>query len=113
MPGDHFVPYMNFLLSRFPRAKIVFNSRRAEDVAKSSFVAHQGPEGVLAWVTETDARFASFAEGSDRAVHLRYEDWVADHGLIHGMLEFLGLEWDAAAVERVFAKPLTHAWGRL
>ena len=112
VPGDHFAPYMDFLLSRFPRSKIVFNSRRAEDVAKSSFVARQSPERVITWVKESDARFASYAEGSDRAVHLRYEDWVADHRLIHGMLEFLGLEWSPEAVERVFAKPLTHAKGK-
>ena len=103
---DHFAPDMDFLLSRFPRSKIVFNSRRAEDVAKSSFVARQSAERVLAWVKECDALYA---EGCDRAVHLRYEDWVADHGLIHGMLDFLRLDWTPEAVERVFAKPLTHA----
>ena len=64
---------------------------------------------MLAWVKEADARFAGYAAGSDRAVHLRYEDWVADHGLIHGMLDFLGLDRTPEAVERVFAKPLTHA----
>ena len=108
VPGEHFAPYMDFLLSRFPHSKIVFNSRRAEDVATSSFVARQDPAQVLAWVKASDARFASFAAGSARAIHLRYEDWVADHGLIHGMLDFLGLDWDAEAVARVFAKPLTH-----
>ena len=112
VPDDQFAPYMDFLLTAFPRARIVFNSRRAEDVATSSFVAKQGPARVIDWVGQTDARFASFAAGSDRAILMRYEDYVADHRLIHGMLDFLGLDWTPEAVERVFAKPLTHAKAR-
>lgn len=108
IPEDQFAPYMDFLLTRFPRAKIVFNSRRGTDVAASSFIAKENPDKVRAWVAATDARFAAFAKTSDRVIHMRYEDWVADHSKVHDMLDFLGLDWSAEAVERVMAKPLTH-----
>lgn len=111
IPRDKFAPYMDFLLAQFPGARIVFNSRRAEDVARSGFMARQGSGQVQTWVAETDARFAQYAAGSDRATHLRYEDYVADHSLIHGMLDFLDLDWTADRVEAVFAKPLSHARG--
>lgn len=108
IPDDQFAPYMTFLLERFPRSKIVFNSRRAADVAASSFIAKENPDRVKTWVAATDARFAAFAKTSDRVIHMRYEDWVADHGKIGAMLDFLGLAWTPEAVEQVMAKPLTH-----
>ena len=108
IPKARFAPYIEFLLTRFPAAKVVFNSRRAEDVARSAFLANQNQKNIADWVSASDSDFAEFAKGSDRAIHMRYDDWAADHGLIHGMLDFLGLKWTAETVEQVFAKPLTH-----
>lgn len=104
-----FAPYMTFLLSRFRDARIVFNMRRDTDVAKSSFVAGQNPAEVRAWVANADARFTRFAATTDRAMLMRYEDWVKDQGLVHAMLDFLGLDWTEEAVRQVMARPLTHA----
>ncbi len=104
-----FAPYMDFLLAKFPHAKLVFNSRRAEDVAKSAFLAEQNRNDTLSWVAEADANFAAYDKGSDKTIHMQYEDYVADHRLIHQMLDFLNLDWTAETVEQVFAKPLTHA----
>lgn len=112
IPEDQFAPYMDFLLDRFPRAKIVFNSRRASDVAASAFIAKENPDKVRAWVAASDARFAAYAQTSPKAkgrvIQMRYEDWVADHGKIHAMLDFLGLDWSPEVVEQTMAKPLTH-----
>lgn len=104
-----FAPYMDFLLGKFPGAKIVFNTRSAADVAKSSFLARERPEQVFSWVAEADANFTSYHAGSDRTILMRYEEYTSDHTKVHGLLDFLGLTWDAGMVERVFAKPLAHA----
>ena len=109
VPTPDFAPYMDFLLTRFPQARIVFNTRPAVDVARSAFLAQQKPEQVFAWVAECDARFASYDAGSDRTILMRYDDYTADHGHIHRMLDFLQLTCSADMVEQVFAKPLTHA----
>lgn len=104
-----FAPYMDFLLTRFPQAKVVFNSRRASDVAKSAFFAERNSTDIADWVAEADHNFAAYNQGSDKTIHMQYEDYVEDHRLVHQMLDFLNLNWTAEAVERVFAKPLTHA----
>lgn len=40
---------------------------------------------------------------------MNYDDYFADHSHIRRMFGFLDLPFDEAAVEAVFAKPLTHA----
>jgi Sulfotransferase family len=107
--NEHFAPYMDYLLAKFPNSKIVFNSRRADDVVKSGFLAKQNPHNVRTAVAEADTNFATYDAGSDRTIHMYYEDYVADHAQIHRMLSFLNLDWNAEVIEQVFAKPLTHA----
>lgn len=109
---EHFAPYMDFLLTKFPNSKIVFNSRRADDVVKSGFLAKQNPHNMRTAVAEADKNFAAYDASSDHTIHLYYEDYVADHTQIHRMLSFLNLDWSAEAIEQVFAKPLTHAKGK-
>lgn len=104
-----FAPYMDFLLTRFPQSKVVFNTRPAADVAKSSFLAQQKPEQVFSWVADADESFATYNAGSDRTILMRYQDYTQDHTLVHQMLDFLGLDYSADLVEQIFAKPLTHA----
>ncbi len=104
-----FAPYMDFLLTKFPQAKVVFNSRRASDVARSAFFADHNSSDIADWVAEADHNFATYNRGSDKTIHMQYEDYVEDHRLVHQMLEFLNLDWTAEAVEQVFAKPLNHA----
>jgi len=109
IPKAEFAPYMDFMLAKFPNSKIVFNTRPAVDVAKSSFLAQQRPEQVFGWVAEADENFAAYDASSDRTILMRYDEYTKDHSHIHRMLDFLGLDWNAATVDRVFAKPLTHA----
>lgn len=107
-----FAPYMTFLLNRFPGARLVFNSRRAEAEAASGFVAQQGQplSRVQSWVAEADASFAAFARANpERTRHMQYEDWTLDHGQIHELLGFLDLDWTPEGVASVMSKRLTHA----
>lgn len=109
IPKPDFAPYMDFLLHRFPKAKIVFNTRQAADVAKSSFLAQQKPEQVFNWVADADHSFATYNAGSDRTTLMRYDDYTKNHALVHQMLDFLELTCPFEIVEQVFAKPLMHA----
>ena len=113
IPDDLFAPYRDFLLSQFPGARIVFNSRRADDVAVSAWLAKKDREQTVALVRSADARFASYAaRRPDRAIHMQYEDYTADHTRIHRMMRFLELEFAPEAIEAVFAKPLEHGQKR-
>ena len=105
---EDFAPYMDFLLSRFPQARIVFNSRRSEDVIVSSMMAMEKPHLTRRVLKEADQRFAGYDRTSDRTIHMQYEDYVADHRLFHRMLAFLELDWSEQAVAAVMDKRLTH-----
>ena len=109
MKDAEFQSYMDFLIDEFPGARIVFNSRNAEAVSKSAWLAESDPKQIISDVMRCDQRFRQFTERSELAMHMRYEDYVADHGLIHELFHFLDLEFDPAVVERVFSKPLHHA----
>ncbi len=108
IPRADFAPYMDFLLSRFPQARIVFNSRRSEDVLVSSMMAMEQPHLTRRVLKAADQLFMGYDRGSDRTLHMQYEDYVADHGLIHRMLDFLELKSTAEAVAAVMAKRLVH-----
>ncbi|MEI6099057.1 MAG: sulfotransferase [Alphaproteobacteria bacterium] len=109
IPKPDFAPYMDFLLAKFPNAKLVFNTRPAADVAKSAFHANHRPDQIMVWVAEADENFAAYNATSDRTILMRYQDYTRDHSLVHRMLDFLDLDWKAERVEQVFAKPLAHA----
>ena len=102
------MPFIDFLLSRFPQARIVFTSRQLDDVPVSSFMSKMQPYPTRLLLHEADQRFADYDRTSDRTIHMQYENHVANHGLIHRMQDFLGLEWTAEAVEAVMAKRLVH-----
>lgn len=109
IPAGQFAPYMSFLLDSFPGSRIVFNSRRAADVASSAWLAKQDRDETLALIKSADTRFSSYsAKHTDRTIHMRYDDYVADHTLIYRMMEFLELEYAPEAIEAVFAKRLEH-----
>ncbi len=109
MNDEQFSGYMRFLLNTFPNAKIIFNTRNAEDVAKSAWHARTDPSKIKALVANCDERFSSFDAKSKRTILMRYDDYVADHSRIAELFSFLGHPYDAATVEAVFAKPLSHA----
>ncbi|WP_287013550.1 sulfotransferase [Actibacterium sp.] len=109
MGSDQFSNYMSFLETTFPNARIVFNSRTAQDVANSAWLKQEDPKKIIGWVNECDRRFANYAETSDRAILMRYDDYVKEHDRLEELFSFLGLPFDRDKVEEIFDKPLTHA----
>lgn len=113
MNDTEFADYVDFLLSDFPGARIVFNTRNAGDVSKSGFFRERPSASVLKTVETCDRRFAAaLAAHPDRCFHVSYERFVADPDLYEGLFSFLDLPYDAARVAAVLDKPLVHAQGR-
>ncbi|MFA3920787.1 sulfotransferase [Ruegeria hyattellae] len=109
MTDFQFTAYMDFLLETFPGAKIVFNTRNAEDVAKSGWFAQQDPEKTTATIRACDARFARYDASSDQTILMHYDDYVTDRSKIAELFAFLGYDYDAEVVAAIFSKPLEHA----
>lgn len=109
MSDKEFHAYMDFLLEAFPGARIVCNSRRAEDVRVSGFLRDADPATVTNDVQVADARFSALCARSDRCMHLQYEEYTQSPEILFEMLRFLDLPHDAARVTAVMNKPLDHA----
>lgn len=103
-----FTNYMDFLLDNFPDAKIVFNTRNSDSVAKSGWFAKLDPQTTKDQIRECDDRFACYNASSDRTILMHYDDYVADHSLIKQLFAFVGHDYDAEMVDAIFAKPLEH-----
>jgi len=109
MTDDEFADYMQFLLDALPGCRIVFNSRGADAVAQSGWMAERDPASVARDVAACDRRFSAFAASHPmRTLHLTYEDYVTDRAPIRQLFEFLEEAYDEARVEAVFAERLSH-----
>ncbi len=109
MTDKQFKDYMDFLLGAFPGAKIVFNTRKADDVAKSAWLAKEKPGKVKDWVNRCDERFAQCNASSDQTILMHYNDYVVDRSKIAELYTFLGFDFDLDVVNAIFSKPLKHA----
>lgn len=106
---EEFAAYADFLLERFPRARIVCNSRDATAVSRSAWLRNEDPQRIGKAVRAADDRFRALAARSERCLHMQYEDYVASPAPLQEMFDFLELPFDAARVQAVLDKPLTHA----
>lgn len=108
MAKAQFTAYMDFLLEAFPNSKIVFNTRNAEDVAKSGWFAQLDPVDTKKRIRTCDERFARYNASCDRTIVMHYDDYVADHTRVKELFRFLGHDYDSGRVHAIFSKPLNH-----
>lgn len=105
-----FAAFLGFLQSGFPKARLVFNTRRAEDVCRSSWWRRHDPQDVREIVATADAVFREHLRAHpESSVLLRYEDYTADHRALEPLFALLGARPPDAALARVMATRLTHA----
>lgn len=96
--------YLGFLRQVFPGTRFVLNTRNLEDVAASNYWTHK--DDPLGQVQRIEAKMLAAAEGLGDAVHrVHYDDYVADPGALRGLFDWLGEDFDLAAVEAVLATP--------
>ena len=108
---NDFHSYMDFILRRFPDARIVCNSRDPERVTQSGWLRQEDPERVRRSVETCDRRFKDLVARSDACLHMQYEDYTTDMAAIQRMFDFLDLSYDEERVRKVLDKPLLHALG--
>lgn len=98
-----------FLRDCFPNPRFIINTRDHNDVARSGWWKDRPRDAVLAQLGAMDTAFSEFAAANPQICHqIRYGDYTADHGTLRGLYDFLGAPWDAAQVQRLMAKRLTH-----
>lgn len=96
------VETLQFTQQVFPGARFVLNTRNAEDVIQSKWWAKKDPQAALAQVADYDARLErAHQELGDATYRVHYDDYVADHGLIEGLFDWLGESFDRQRIDEV------------
>ena len=107
--GGNLSEFLAFCERSFPNPFFVFNSRNAEDVAKSKWWANQPRERVLELVAAMDARFAEYVEAHPTRSHrVFHEQTVSDPTSLQPLFDKLGEPLDLDAAGTILATPLTH-----
>jgi hypothetical protein len=89
--------YVDFLRGVFPEARFVVNTRRLEDVARSSWWADK-PDA-LEQLTEIEGRILGIASSlGERAFHVRYDEYAESPLVLKGLFDWLGLPWEETRV---------------
>ena len=97
---DDVLGYLQFLRNVFPDARFVINTRDLDAVARSAWWA-EDPDS-RAVLEKAEARLADIErELGTSAYHVRYDEYVADPGVLRGLFDWLGEDFDLDAVRAV------------
>ena len=109
MTDETFESYVTFLLTTFPDARIIFNTRDWRSVAKSAWLAARSRARVRRDIEATDARFRkAHATMPERTMMFDYSDLQADSARLSALMDFVGADLSEDEVAAVLARPLTH-----
>ncbi len=93
--------YVAWLRELFPEARFLINTRNHADVLKSGWWAEGDHAQRLAGI---ETRLLALAESlGEAAYHVHYDDYVDHPDALRGMFEWLGEEYDEAAVRATIA----------
>jgi len=99
---DDLADYVQFIRDVFPGARFIVNTRRLEDVARSSWWAdREDPLGQLTVIE--DRILAVAATLGDAAFHLRYDDYKDDPVQLRKLFDWLGFAFDEERIREVMA----------
>lgn len=106
--------FLDFTERLFPGARFILNTRDLDAVANSSWYRKNPDSRAGLEVTDANLREAIRTRG-ERGYHVHYDDYVADHGVIRGLYEWLDEEFDAEKVARVFGTKYSSSrnWANL
>ncbi|ROS78545.1 sulfotransferase family protein [Cellulomonas sp. PhB143] len=94
--------YLAFVVSVFPGARFVVNTREHEVVAQSKWWA-KDPQA-LEKLGEYEAKLDAMCKVlGDRAFRVHYDEYIADPASLRAMFEWLGEEFDVESVKQVMA----------
>ena len=107
-PG-FFPIHLGFIRRFFPKARFIFNSRDHDAVVKSGWWAEMDETQARTQLKAAEALFAThIANHPEVSLALRYEDYAGNPEGFRPLFDFLGEPFDAALVEGVLSRRLTH-----
>jgi len=104
-----FRKHMDVLRTVFPKARIIFQHRKLEDVARSGWWKNQPQAEVISQLGQADRMFLSYAKDHPDCCHVvSYDKLVADKAHAREIYDFLGEKFDEAAVAGILGQALKH-----
>ncbi|HEV2602655.1 MAG TPA: sulfotransferase [Microvirga sp.] len=101
--------FLEFIAEYFKPCKLVFNTRRASDVARSSWWKDVEMRKVLTMVETLDEVYAAYvASHQDHAFLVRYEDYTRSPDTLAPLFEFLGEAYPAEHIRSALSQQLRH-----
>ncbi|HEX2135431.1 MAG TPA: sulfotransferase [Microvirga sp.] len=106
---DDLDEFLDFIRTFFNPARIVFNVRNAEDVARSGWWKDHPSETVISLVERFDAQARAYAASyPNEAIVVRYDDYTKNPEELRDLFRFLGEDFDRTLVDDVLKVPLKH-----
>ncbi len=107
--GEDMPEFLDWIAETFPGCRLVFNTRRATDVARSSFWKSVEMDDVVAMIEGLDAQYADYLGARPGAGHLvRYDDYVKDVEALRPLFDYLDEPFDRARIDAALARELKH-----
>src|SRR5690606_8568582 len=101
--------FLDFMSIAFPGAKLVFNLRTGDAIAKSGWWSEQEPSAVLAKLRGHDEKMRAYAaRHTDNCVVLNYDDYVSRPECLAPLFALLGVPYDEEFVKDILADRLPH-----
>lgn len=108
--GQDLPEYLEFLKRSFPCPRFVFLTRNLNEVAKSGWWAKRDETQVRQSLSKAETAFRHFAKTNEAvSFSLTFEEIVQKDIKLLQLFEFLGANFDRAAVEGVLSERLLHA----
>ena len=106
---SEFPEFLDFIRAFFAPCHIVFNTRRASDVARSSWWKDMDMAEVMSMIEGLDTIYADYLSSRSTGGFLvRYEDYTKNRDSLRTLFTFLDEPFDAKRIESVGARQLPH-----
>jgi hypothetical protein len=106
---DELEEFLDFIRVFFRPTRVVFNLRKAEDVAKSGWWKDQPTDSVIAMVERFDAKARSYVNAHpDEAIIVSYDRYVENSEALMDLFKFLGETFNRNSIDEALKVPLNH-----
>lgn len=100
---------IDFIVSAFPDAYLLLNSRNHEDVVRSGMWRRRKKADALKLLRRAEKAMNDILMAHpDRCVHVRYEDYTRDPAALAPAFELVGAHYDERHVLEKLGQRLTH-----
>lgn len=108
LDNSAFPHYMDFLLSAFEEAYVVFNIRNPDEVIKSGWWTNWRPDEATSAINSYIGMMRDYNRGCDRSIIVDYNAYIEDPDFLIPLFEFLGEHFDRNRIEDILSVRLRH-----